>query len=289
MTPPGAPPTPPTPIPPLVAPKGGGKKVFVALLSFLVAIALGAVGYFFVYPLLSENAPAPEAEVSPSPSLPAPEPPPAEPQAPPQETPPPVTETPSEDPFSGISGIPAHRSLFRTAADTTTEVILTAPTLEALKRALPSGAVAAPVFTEVVMKMPSGNVFPFSAVAKLLAPTFFTDTRLASFDDDATYFTYAAPNGTWFGIAVSLKPGVPIGPIQDTMAEFQRDPDLANFFLENPGERGVWKDGLVRGKPTSQVSFATPGATFSYTWFERTLLISTNLTAAEQAASRLGF
>lgn len=265
--------------------------MFVAILSFLIVIALGAIGYFFVYPLfVGEIPPAtppptasqlPESEIPEVPVLPGEEATSTEEAGTP--------ETPVVDPFDGVQGLTSHRSLFRTSADTVTEVILTAPTRTAFTSALPSGSVATSLFSEVVLKMPSGAVLPFSTLAPLLAPTFFTPARLASFDDDATYFTYAAANGTWLGIVVPLKAGVPIGPVQDGMSALQADPALANFFLENPGEQGVWADGSVRTKPTSQVSFEAPGATFSYTWFDRNLLISTNLTGAGTAAERLGF
>ena len=193
------------------------------------------------------------------------------------------------DPWSGIQGLSTHRTLFAITPDATTEVILTAPTLTALKAALPSGSVAAPLIRELVLKMPLGSVVPFSHIASLLAPTFFTSGRLASFDNDATYFAYSAANGTWFGIVAPLKRGVAIGPVQDGMSALQADPDLANFFIEDPGEQGVWTDGSVREKPTSQVSFEAPGATFSYTWLGRNLLLSTNLVGARAAAERLGF
>jgi hypothetical protein len=287
LTPPPA----PSPLTPLGAAnlgakKGSGKKVFVAVLSFLIVVALGAVGYFFVYPLLIEEPPVTV-------------PPPAAPALPEPEIPavPPATEATSTeegevaapDPWSGVLGISSHRSLFSEAPDTTTEFILTSPTLEALKAALPSGSVATPLMSEVVLKMPSGSVVPFSRLASLLAPTFFTSNLLSSFDEDAAYFTYAAANGTWFGVVASLKAGAAIGPVQDGMSALQSAPGLSNFFLENPGEQGAWADGSVRGKPTSQVSFEVPGATLSYTWFDRNLLISTNLVGAETAATRLGF
>lgn len=282
-------------VPPVPPQKGGGKKVFIAILSFLIVIALGAVGYFFVYPLFVTEPPAitppsstptlPESEVPETPAT-------SEEGATSTESGTEVEEEPevsAPDPWSGITGLSSHRSLFTTTPDATTEVILTAPTLAALRAALPSGSVASPVMREMVLTMPSGNIVPFSRIAPLLAPTFFTSERLASFDDDATYFTYAAANGTWLGIVAPLKAGVAIGPVQDGMSALQADPDLANFFLENPGEQGVWADGSVRERPTSQVSFETSDATFSYTWFDRNLLLSTNLTGADAAAARLGF
>ncbi|MDP3974958.1 MAG: hypothetical protein Q8P88_01565 [Candidatus Jorgensenbacteria bacterium] len=257
-----------------------------ALLAFLIVVALGAVGYFFVYPLFVEEGMETTTTPPPPPVLPETS---EVPETTPTQSEVPEPEAPAADPFQGIGGPSSHISLFRTAPDTTTEVVLAAPTLAALKAALPSGSVATPLMSEVVIKMPSGSVFPFSKLAPLIAPTFFTPERLASFDDDATYFTYADGNGTWLGIAAPLKAGAPIGPVQDGMSALQGNPDLANFFLESPGEKGVWADGNVHGKPTSLVSFEAPGATFSYTWFERNLLLSTNFTAAGEAATRLGF
>lgn len=287
------------PLPGMPEKKSGGKKIFVALVTFLVVVALGAVGYFFVYPLFAPSeTPANTEPTTQTPALP-------ESGTPADQTTTPATEIPTStepeatstepetspvsDPFEGIQGIAAHASAFTVSPDATTETILSAPTLAALHDALPTGNVASPVFSEVVLKMPSGSVIPFATVAKFIAPTFFSDSLLASFSNDATYFTYAAGNGTWFGMAIPLKAGAPIGPVQDGMSALQADPDLANFFLENPGDKGVWADGNVHGKPTSQVSFSAPDATFSYTWFDRTLLISTNLTAAGEAAAKLGF
>jgi hypothetical protein len=263
--------------------------VFIVLVTFLIVVALGAIGYF-VYPLFVPEGGTEEMVTAPPPPVTLPEAsgPSEAPTGAPLEAGVPA-EVPMPDPFQGIQGLLSHASLFRVTPDTTTELILTAPTLASFKGGLSSGSVATPLFTEVVVKMPSGAIFPFSSLAPLIAPTFFTSARLASFSDDATYFTYAASNGTWLGIVVPLKPGAPIGPVQDGMSALQGDPDLANFFLEDPGERGVWVDGNVRGKPASQVSFANPGALFSYAWLDRNLLLTTNLTAASEAATRLGF
>ncbi|MBI2278755.1 MAG: hypothetical protein HYU81_01685 [Candidatus Brennerbacteria bacterium] len=263
---------------------GGGKRVFVAILSFLIVIGLGAVGYFFIYPLFTAEEEAP-VTVTPTPSAPAL----------PEEifsdevAEVPALEAPAADPWSGVLTLSSHRSIFQIIPDTTTELILAEPALAAVKSSVPSGAVATPLLSETVFKTPSGGFVPLSVIASLIAPTFFTPERLAAFNDDAAYYTYAAPNGTWFGVAMPLKADVPIGPVQDGMSALQADPNLLNFFLENPGEKGVWADGRVRGKPASQVSFSAPDAVFSYVWMGRTLLLSTNLTGAEEAARRLGF
>lgn len=267
--------------------KKRGKKIFAALLTVLIVVALGAVGYFFVYPLFAGGDAAPEAVGN----LPAATPALPETVETPSETlETPALETPPEtDSFEGLRGLSSHVSLFRTAPDLTTEVILPELSLTGLRGALPAGSAATPVLREVVVKMPSGNVAPFSALAPLLAPSFFTAERLASFDDDATYFVYATAENAWFGLAAPLKSGAPIGPVQDAMSKLQGDPDLANFFLEFPGERGVWADSTIRGKPSSQVSFSAPGALFSYAWLGRNLIISTNADAADAAGARLGF
>ena len=73
------------------------------------------------------------------------------------------------------------------------------------------------------------------------------------------------------------------------MSAMQNDPDLVNLFLNDPGAVGTWKDGSVLNHATSEISFSKAGSTLSYTWFDRYLLVSTNLNAAKEAATRLGY
>lgn len=282
---PPAPERPAAPVPPAPAGKPKSRRgIFIGIISFVVVIGLAAVGYFFIYPMFAgtpaEEATAPAAGGE---TLPPPQEPPA-PPAPPE---PPAAPPPA--PPEVIPGIDTHTSLFAILADIRTDITITPASAEGLRAALPFDRTSVPLFREVVMKTAEGKVMAFGEFAKRLVPGFFTADFVSSFADDATYFTYAATNGTWFGLAIPLRGGANLGDMQGKMSVLQHDPDNKNFFLTDPGAEGVWRDGSIKGHPASLVDFATPGATLGYTWLNRTLLLSTNTAAGEEAARRLGF
>jgi len=279
----GVPPKPPVPsgAPKPISPAPGGtpkskRGIFLGILSFFVVVGLAAVGYFFIYPMFAGTsaepvaAPAPVVEVPP---------------APPQEEPPVIPPVPAEV----IAGIDTHTSLFTIPADIRTEATPAPVSVDGLRAALPFDRAAVPLFREVTIKTAEGKVIAFGELAKRLVPGFFTPELLGSFADDATYLTYAAADGTWFGFAVPLKSGVDLGAMQGKIGALQHDPDNRNFFLADPGAEGVWRDGSIKGHPASLVDFATPGATLGYTWLGRTFLLTTNAAAGEETARRLGF
>lgn len=283
-----------------VSPTPGGmpkskRGIFIGILSFFVVIGLAAAGYFFIYPMFA-GTPAEEMTTPPSsegvPTLPAQEPI-AAPLAPPQEEPPAtvVSEPPVIPPVPAevIAGIDTHASLFTIPADIRMEATPAPVSVDGLRAALPFDRATVPLFREVTIKTAEGKVIAFEELAKRLVPGFFTSELLGSFADDATYFTYAAADGTWFGFAVLLKSGVDLGAMQGKMGALQHDPDNKNFFLADPGAEGAWRDGSIKGHPASLVDFATPGATLGYTWLGRTLLLTTNAAAGEETARRLGF
>lgn len=272
-----------------VSPAPGGtpkskRGIFLGILSFFVVVGLAAVGYFFIYPMFAGTpaepvvtAPLPATEVPPVPPLE--EPPVVAPE------PPVIPPVPAEV----IAGIDTHTSLFTIPADIHMEATLALVSVDGLRAALPFDRATVPLFREVTIKTAEGKVITFGELAKRLVPGFFTPELLGSFADDATYLTYAATDGTWFGFAVPLKSGANLGAVQGKMSALQHDPDNKNFFLADPGAEGVWRDGSIKGHPASLVDFATPGATLGYAWLGRTLLLSTNAAAGEETARRLGF
>ncbi|MFH1192941.1 MAG: hypothetical protein V1656_01325 [Candidatus Jorgensenbacteria bacterium] len=278
---------------PVGAPKSK-RGIFLGILSFFVVVGLAAVGYFFIYPMFAGTPaepvvtpPAPIAEVPPvlppeesSAVVQEPEVVPEPPVIPPVI--PPVTA-------EVIAGIDTHASLLTIPADIRADVTLATVNVDGLRAALPFAQATVPLFREVTIKTAEGKVIVFGELAKRLVPGFFTAELIGYFADDATYITYAAADGTWFGFAVPLKSGVELGTVQGKMNALQRDPDNKNFFLTDPGAEGAWRDGNIKAHPASLVDFATPGATLGYTWLGRTLLLTTNLAAGEKAAQRLGF
>jgi len=264
----------------------GGRSIFKTLLIIIIVLGLAAIGYFFVYPLLSTT----DAEKAPEVVNTAPVPPENIvniPLIPPVETP--TTTLPIVIPPAPVSTVDTHASFFKTKADLVFDAKLSAFTLNDLKTPIAFETTSVPLFKEVVWKTQENKPLSFSQVASLIFPNFFTTEKVSNFQDDFTLFSYSNTKGTWLGFITKLKDGVNVGAIQDSMNILQKDTGLKNLFLSDPGTMSPWKDGKVRNKPTSLAPFSLQGATISYTWFDRYLLVSSNLEAAEDAAKRLGY
>ncbi len=274
------------------------KKIFfLGALVLIVLLGGGALGYFFVYPALFGEKTALETEApvtQPQPSPETPLPPPSEEPALPQET----QEQPTSSETTSVSEEPAitfnlpsiseHLSFFKTKPETV-EIKLTEPNLNALKSAIAFSPSETPSLKELLIKTPDDKYLAFSGLMPLIVPQFFNQETLNYFEEDYTAFVYTNSQGTWLGFIAKLKENVNISAIQDRMSALQKDQDNKNFFLVDVGEAKPWTDGFVKGKPSSLGPFSKEGATLSYTWFERYLLISTHLEGAERAATLLGF
>ena len=288
--------TPPTPP---VSPKGGsdsspkgpdmpkksGKGPFVAGLVFVVVVGLAAIGYFFVYPLFS-NPPATDQQNATPPADSG------EQNAPVIPVEPVVPVIPQENPTStpvSVSTNEIHSSFFKTPADIVFDTKLTSFGINDLKQPLSFTPTSVPLMREIVWKSEDNKPLSFAQVAPTFLPTFFSPSITSSFDPDFTEFSYTDSSGTWLGFVAKLKDGITLAPVQDSMSAMQNDPDLVNLFLNDPGVVGTWKDGSVLNHATSEISFSKAGSTLSYTWFDRYLLVSTNLNAAKEAATRLGY
>lgn len=256
----------------VVAPVKKSKKgLFVAILTFLIIVGLGAVGYFVVYPKFFGG------EVAETP-----EPPPAENIPPPAEELPPLPTT-----------IESHVSFFKTAADFTTDVTLPGPVggfnLTDLKQTLALAALEVPPFTELTVKDANGAIPSFYEIARLFAPVTFSETTLQSFEGDFTYFVYTDDAGsTWSGFIAKTK-AAPAQADLDAIAKLETNNETANFFFTDPGAPSTWKAGQVNDKTAKYLSFSKAGASLSYTWFDNYLLLSANYAGAKEAAERLGY
>jgi len=265
--------------------KSGGRGLFWTLLIVIVVLGLIAIGYFFVYPQFiksgAEKTPAVvNQSVTPSEEVAT------IPPAPQIETP---TTTPPVAPPQSVSTVDVHASFFKTKADLVFDARLLAFTLDDLKKPIAFETTSVPLFKEVVWKTQENKPLSFSQVASLLFPDFFTTEKVSNFQDDFTLFSYSNTKGTWLGFVTKLRDGVDVGIIQKGMNTLQQDAGIKNIFISDPGTMSPWKDGKVRNKPTSLAPFSLQGATISYTWFDKYLLVSSNLEAAEEAAKRLGY
>jgi hypothetical protein len=146
-----------------------------------------------------------------------------------------------------------------------------------------------PVFKEIVFKTNSNKPMSFSYVLNSFFPSFFTNEITNKFENDGTIFTYTETSGTWIGFIAKFKDTEDVPTMQNAMAGLQSSPDLINSFLTDPGAIGSWEDSKISGKPASLVRFSKNGAVFCYAWFDKYLLIGTNINGSNAAAKKLGY
>ena len=69
--------------------------------------------------------------------------------------------------------------------------------------------------------------------------------------------------------------------IEDNLA------DVKNFYLEDPGNAGVWQDGEGEGVSTRYIIFEKEGAAFNYGWENNVLIMTTSYSAFKKIVKRL--
>ena len=285
----------PSPAPELEKPKKKSNRgLFIGIIAAIVIVGIAAVVYFFIVPLVSDTeeitTPTEEETMTTEET---------------EEGAPPVTEeleesdvpeeteevvTPEEPEVTvPVLTNEVHASFFKNPADISVDFVISGTGATEIHEKLTFNPTENPLLREVVLKGSENKPVSFEQVASTLAPQFFTSEMTGKFESDFTLFTYTNTAGTWMGLVAKLADGVELGEVQGTMSNLQKDLDLKNFFVSNPGEMGVWEDGSVKGLPTSLVKFSNEGAALSYTWFDSYLLLSTNLDGAAEAATLLGF
>jgi len=280
--------TPPT------KPKKGGKALFGWILGIILVIGIAAILYFFVLPMITGDKSASEpmenetdipVMENEAPLLPLEEGSSGDNTG---ENANPETEN-QTTPLPSGQTLEVHASLLKNPADLVFDAKLSSFSLEDMKNGIEFMTTSIPVFKEIVFKTGENKPVSFGYVASRFFPSFFTPDMVEKFQNDGTFFSYTNTEGTWLGLIAKLRDSVEAGPVQDSMATLQQSPNLKNIFLVDPGTQGPWKDGTVAGKPTSLVDFSNNGATLSYTWFDRYLLIGTNIDGSNEAAKRLGY
>lgn len=269
-----------------------GSGAVKGIVAFLIVVAIGLAGYFFIYPYFSPSV-TPQV-----PSIVVTTPPPVEPTTP---------VTPPETPLQPIvppSKVLTHTSLFSVAADATTEAPMRMFSIASLKEAIPFTSVDVPILKEVVFRAgePDGKgvIILFAEFAQLLAPQTFAGDVTKYFEPDFTYFVYSDKNGSWPGFVARFssqpdlyKEGLDVTiPATKTKIQGLLESDggaVSNFFLVNPGTAQHWKDGKINSVSTRYSAFSQVGASFNYGWLPNNLLlISTSYNGAKEAVRRLG-
>ncbi|MEX2033550.1 MAG: hypothetical protein WD889_03320 [Candidatus Colwellbacteria bacterium] len=248
---------------PAGAPKAGasGKKLGLAAGAVAILALAAAVGYFFVWPLLSGKETPQVTEITPPPTLP--------------------TETPAPP-------APISQSFFTKPAASTEEVSLSALTLAELSSALKTKSgevVATGTVKEVILKV-NGISATSSALLNVLVPGTGLESMLEPL---ATSFVYYDAKGAWPGYVFKLKSDTSVAAAQTSTAKIEQSTNLAALYLTSPGtaSKNGFKSGSVAGVNTRYLTYSSPGTSLNYGWVNNHLVISTSFDGFKKAIELL--
>lgn len=235
---------------------GGIIKVVIAIVAIL---GLGALGYFVAYPMFtSEDAaptPAPSTAASPLPSSP----------------------------------IRSHQSFFVVPATQETPLTIEPVSAEGIADALRQiGERGMPPdsLEEIVMRDPRGSQIPFPAFLGAFGVLDPADLA-AWFENDFTAFLYYDAKGIWPGYLAKVKPDANRTDLMAALSGLENVP-LRQFFLEDPGAFGPFKDGNVFRRPNRYAPGTLPGAAFEYALVDNYVIISTSYPGLQAALQQIG-
>ncbi len=248
--------------------KSSKKALLWTLVTILVVVGLGLLGYFVIYPLFSASPVAePVAEEAAESALPIPE------EA--------VVEIPA----------PVHASAFVVAAAATVEAPLPAVTGEAIRAALTvqSDAMANGATNEIVFRASADNsLVNTAAIFTALLPDFLDAASASNFlSDDPTVSVYKNEQGSWPSLITELKAGFDTTLFAQWLSALEQN-NLAGFFLTDPGALAAFKTGEVKGIADRYAS-GQNGASFSYAIVNNNwLIIHTSFEGLKEALTLLG-
>ena len=250
----------------------GNNKAFLWAIIGIVILGLLAAGYFFLLPGLRGVGELKE-EASPAAEAPA------------------VEETESPAPSIGTEPetVAVHASFFKTPADVVAELQPQLWSSTGVKALIQPASTSVPLLKELVLKTSGNQPIAFGSFTEMFFPSFFSKSMLLNFQSDFTFVSYANKTGTWLGFVARLKDSADIAAVQREMNAFQSEAGIKDFYLSDPGSALSWKDGKIGGKPASVMEFSTRGIEFSYVWFDRYLIVSSNMEGAAEIVKRLGF
>lgn len=265
---------------------GGKNPIILGLASFIIVVALGAIGWFVVYPNIAgpeEAAPAEQTESSAETALPPEEPPVAEEAAPIENSTSSASSTEADLPETKTL---IHKSFFKTAADAVTEFNFLPATADNYKAAFPAGTAEVALLKEVIFKTET-SAYASGDLLAVLAPKSLGEES-GVFEEDFTAFSYTDKNGVWPGLILKIAEGkkeMAAGAIK----KLETSEEAANFFGGTiAGTPKTWKDGKIGSYAGRYLAFASAGASLNYAIAGDYLIISGSYTGAQEAAKRAG-
>ncbi|MDP2696167.1 MAG: hypothetical protein Q8O87_02865 [bacterium] len=240
---------------PVVAEEAPSKKNLYWIIGGVVlALALVAVGYFVVYPMLVDNGTDTSTPTTGS--------------TPPDTTPPITMAT------------PAHQSYFLTSPVRVSEMTLAPISLPNIAFGLQSISLqplASGSTEEVLVIGGQENQIPFATYITQLLPDVDSNKLSDLLEDDFTAFIYYDNNGYWPGYVAKLKTGASIDDLKAEITKLEST-DLESLFITPPGTISAFKDGLAANSSyaTRYAVGSTSGSALNYGYFGDYLIISTS-------------
>jgi hypothetical protein len=240
-------------------------------------IVLALVGYFFVYPMLTDNKPA-------SPATPA--------------TPiVPVTPIAPAKPVEPIKPVVIHKTQFMVAPTATVNQTVNPLANGIVKQAeikggfVSQGQTAKQGITEIIFADSKGTSITFDAIiSSLMGSDFSSDTfKMFSniFENDGTFFIYKDEKGIWPGYIAEIKGTADASSVAE-FSKWMEKAYLEDLFVVDPGTLAPFKNGTI-GKLTDRYSAgSTAGASLGYLTTKNKLLISTSFAGMKEAIRLIG-
>lgn len=255
---------PPTPTETLEqAPPHRDRGLLRLFIIIVVVIGLASLSYFVVYPLLTESD-----------SLPSP--------------------APAPPPTGGASPLPSspirsHQSFFVVPAAQETPLTIEPVSADGIAEALRQigeRGMPADSLEEIIMRDSRGSHIAFPAFMAAFG-VFDPDDLAAWFEDDFTAFLYYDDKGIWPGYLAKVKPDANRTDLMIALSGLETVP-LRQFFLEDPGSLGPFRDGTVFGRPNRYAAGTLPGAAFEYILVDNYVAVSASYPGLQAALRQMG-
>ena len=229
----------------------GGKKLFGMLGGVAAVLVLAAVGYFVIYPRITQKEAGP------------------------------IVQTPGSEASTPAGTQPLVHATFLTRSPAAiADVTAASLTVSGIRSALLTEAerpLAEGSFKEVNVLSAGARIEAPAYFGALLSPAPNAASLAGAIERDFTALLYYDRNGTW-----------PVYIVKGTLVGFETSDVIENFYLSDPGAFQPWKEGAVGGYATRYAVGSVPGASFNYGAFGNYVILSTSFNALKAALPLLG-
>ena len=253
--------------------QGGLKKILIWALAAAVAIGIGLISYYYLYPLLFPSSEAPAPMIS-APAVTEPEQ---------------VPDTNVEVPQAAIPAPIQHQSLLKSSdAEVSAQLeSIDATSIAAALQKEAANQLTAGSLTEITLNDANGLI-PSSKILSALLPD-MPESIKNLFEDDFTAALYYDANGVWPAYISKLKLEANIIEAQTVTKNLEISSGLANLFLSDPGIQNSagFKDGKVNDLSSRYLTFSKKGAAINLVWINDKFIISASYNGLKKILNNL--